>query len=187
MILASLVGENGKVLSFEPGVCYNLLTYNIEINPNLKDRITSYKIGAYNRNCIKSIVTNDLMDNGGIVDDLFSSENRSKDKVNSYNIDVVNMNDFIFKNYSNEDRSKIKFIKIDTEGLDFLILNNIREFISKYKPTIFIEWWNNEILSDIIFDIARQIDYNIIRSDNFNQAEPEDFYKKSNDLILIPK
>lgn len=187
LVLAELVGEDGKVLSFEPSISYDLLLNNIEINQNLKNRIITYQLGAYNRDCIKKIVTNSLMDNGGIVDDLFFLENRRKDMPNSYDINVVDINNFIFQRFSHQERLKIKFIKIDTEGLDFLILNNLREFIMEYKPIFFIEWWGNEILSDILFDITKQIGYVSLRSDNFEKATAEDFRRKSDDIILIPK
>jgi FkbM family methyltransferase len=187
LVLAKLVGENGKVLAFEPSINYDLLLENIKNNPNLSDRIRTYKLGAYNRDCIKKMVTNPSMDNGGITDDLFLSEHRSTNTNHSYDIDVVNMNSFLFREISEEERRKVKFIKIDTEGLDFLILNNLKPFIDKYKPILFIEWWNNEMLSDVIFDIVDQIGYNSIRDDNFEKVTAYDFNKKSENMILIPK
>jgi len=186
LVLGELVGEGGKVICLEPSITYDLLIKNIQINKDFIKRIQPYKIGAYNRYCIKKIVTSPQRDNGGIVDDLFSSEGRNN-RSNGYDIDVVNMNNFLFERYSEEERSRIKFIKIDTEGLDFLILNNLRPFINKYKPIIFIEWWNNELLSDVIFDIINQINYNSIRDDNFQKTGPEEFPQRAQNLILIPQ
>jgi len=183
LVLADLVGENGKVLAFEPAITYNLLIQNIERNPNLKNRINTYNVGAYNKYSIKKMATNPCLDNGGILDNLFVRDSRSQ----CYDVHLIDINDFINKSYSDSEKLKIKFIKIDTEGLDFVILNNLRPFLEYYKPVVFLEWWNNEVFSDMIFDISKQIGYNTIRDDNFQNTTSDEFNNRSENIILLPK
>jgi FkbM family methyltransferase len=49
----------------------------------------------------------------------------------------------ICNNYFTEEEIKnISFIKIDTEGYDREILSSSKDFLLKYKPVIFMEWFN---------------------------------------------
>ena len=61
------------------------------------------------------------------------------DKKTKLSVKTVDTNDFIFKNYVDH-LHKIKFIKVDAEGYDTHIVNNLKPLIDSIKPIIQMEW-----------------------------------------------
>jgi FkbM family methyltransferase len=83
-------------------------------------------------------------------------ENKDSLKIN-VTLDTV---DNLFLN------TKIDFIKIDTEGAEYDIINGAKEVIKKYKPLIFLECEENNLLQfDItekkLKELINNIDYKI--------------------------
>lgn len=128
MEFADLVGENGKVISFEPQrLVYYQLCANILINGY--DNITSYNLA------LSDEVTRLKMEN---LD--YHSENTiniGNAHLNAYThlayneVDVKPLDSFQFEN--------VAVIKIDVQGFEPKVLDGAIQTILKHKPVIFIE------------------------------------------------
>lgn len=179
--LASLaIGElrASKVISFEPNPeCFN----------KLKNNCTSNIYDLYNLACDNVYRTTEFAygeDNSGIMEGFSVQEERGNGK--RMNFECVDTLDFILDKYGLEDLKKIKFIKIDAEGMDYIILKNLKPLIKWTKPNIIIEWWGHISKNKFIFDIVKELCYTPYRSDNREIASEDQFNNRSNDLILLP-
>lgn len=176
-----LAGPTGKVIAFEPSPVIDKLKENINNNLNLSN-FEIHNFGLLDLDCEIDFFVTDSLDNGGIIDDaLFKEEGR----VANCTCKFVNGNNFLESKYK-EDLSKIRFIKIDTEGVDYIILKNLLTITKKYKPTYFVEWWGNQKISNSLFDVIDEMDYTALRDDNLLKTNREDFHNRSQNLILIP-
>jgi len=127
LILNELVGNSGKIYSFEPSKNLNQkLTSTIKINHLRNVTQVNLALGEsegsttlhYNRRQtgLSSIVSNSESDS-------LSEE-----------IKVTTLD-----NYSANLSGRVSFIKIDTEGYEPQVLNGATELIIRDKPTIYIE------------------------------------------------
>ena len=91
----------------------------------------------------------------------------------------INLEHFLSVNYPGK---KVSFIKLDTEGLDVMILDNIKGLIKKDRPVIMAEIFPfyQELLS-----VLQDIEYEIYSFETGLKVEPKDI--KIEDLILVPK
>jgi len=176
-----LAGPTGKVIVFEPSPVIDKLKENINNNLHLSN-FEVYNVGMLDLDCEKYFYVTPSLDNGGIIDDnLFKDEGRAP----NCKCKFVNGESFL-KNQYKEDISKILFIKIDAKGVDYIILKNLLAITKEYKPVYFVEWWNNQKISNFLFDIIDEMNYTPLRDDNFLKTNREDFHNKSQNLILIP-
>lgn len=182
LVMGYLAGQSGKVLAFEPSAVVNLLKRNVDNNIHLSN-FEIHNFGILDSDCEKNFYVTDSLDNGGIVgEDLFKNEKR----FTNCRCRFVNGDSFLKSQYK-ENLSKIRFVKIDTEGTDYLILENLLSFSKEYKPVYFVEWWHTRPVSDLLFNVIEKMDYNAIRDDDRHKARKEDFSTKSANIILIPK
>lgn len=126
---------NGKIYSFEiqPEII-NLFKENIELN-NLQDYIIINEFGLGDKNENKEFIISNNYDydlNPGSA----SLNNKDKnDKNKKETITIKKLDDLNIDN--------ISLIKIDVEGYELQALEGGIKTISKHKPTIIIEIWNN--------------------------------------------
>lgn len=171
-----------KVICFEPSLGrFELLKENIDRN-NLQDSFDAFNYAADDNNSKKKFFNTLSMDNGGFIKGFEEERNHGFFE----NVECVNLNNFLFCEYGRENLRKVSFIKIDAEGHDYRILENLAQFAKEFKPVIMVEWWHKEILNDKIFDAIEKIGYISYRSDNFLPVGRGDFNTKSNDLIILP-
>lgn len=162
----SCVGENGKVLAFEPNpITFDILKQNAEANP-------SFNIEPYNLACTHedgnfkfhysdpSIFN--IGTNGGYFDGIKNGEEIKK--FHSYEVDVVGVNVYDFVNKMGEDVvDRIKFIKSDTEGFDKEVLKTLRPIIEKNKPVLMVEAFQSLTKDEIndFYDTIKSFGYEL--------------------------
>ncbi|MBL4624626.1 MAG: FkbM family methyltransferase [Flavobacteriales bacterium] len=126
----------GKVYSFEPThYALEKLKRNIELNPNLADRITvtnSFISNEVNEKPDIKAYSSWKVDGSKEVDkhDIHGGTAKPADGVGSITLDA-------FCKEHNID--KIDFIKIDTDGHELQILTGSKEVINRHKPSIIFE------------------------------------------------
>ncbi|MBK8747255.1 MAG: FkbM family methyltransferase [Saprospiraceae bacterium] len=134
--LSLAAGKEGTVFSFDPNpYVYEILDQNAKLNPavtNIKTfnfAISEQEEEFYYNSSEASFC------NGGI-----SKEKQSRHGkfALSAKIQGIHLETFLEKNYP-ELISKIKLIKIDTEGYDKEIIRSIGNLLIKYKPVVITE------------------------------------------------
>lgn len=129
-----------KVISFEPNpVAYEIL----EKNTNLNSNIIPYNVGISDESKTECFHYSDYgFCNGG-----FATKTDYGVGVTGHVIPIdvylQKLDDFI------ENETNISLIKIDTEGHDYIILNNIKNIINKYKPYIITEIYTGSSYREI--------------------------------------
>ena len=134
--MALAVGKSGMVLSFDPNpIVFDILKANAELNPQFTN------IKPFN--CAISETDSEYYYNSSEAS--FSNGGISIEKENNHGkfqleqkIKGVNLNTFLHQNFE-KDLSKLRLIKVDTEGYDKEILKSIAPVIAKYKPVIIAE------------------------------------------------
>jgi len=127
----------GKIYSFEPQrLIFQMLCGNLAIN-NIFN-VHAYNLAFGSNNCRIQFQE----PNYNIPNDFgtFSLVNNTiNEKSENLIIDLYTVDNFI----SGMNINKIDLLKIDAEGMDLEILNSGIETIKKYKPAIFVEYFDN--------------------------------------------
>jgi FkbM family methyltransferase len=191
--LLDLVGPNGKVICFEP--CAEFIN-KFKQNIGSVNNVDLYQFACSSEYSKKSYAYH--IDNGGLVDEKTLNVNDHTYRVDfvdipRYNatqehvtlcVDTIDLCDFLNTRYKNQ-LHKIKFIKIDAEGFDCIILNNISPILKEIKPIIQIECWYE--LNEIIFNLADSIGYNVYKINGVEILNKTNVTSNDNNLILRPK
>ena len=131
--LSKLVGDTGKVYSFEPiPAVADCLEKTLE-EKMIKNVVLVRKPLHSSSNKELSF----LSDHNGLSS---VSEYRRKPFKYNYKLNSICIDDFI--NIPKD--KKISFIKIDVEGSEFRVLEGAIKTIKKYRPTIIFETWKNK-------------------------------------------
>jgi FkbM family methyltransferase len=191
--MALAVGKSGMVLSFDPNpIVFDILKANSELNTHLTN------IKPFN--CAISETDSEYYYNSSEAS--FSNGGISIEKENNHGkfqldqkIKGVNLDTFLHQ-YFEQDLSKLRLIKVDTEGYDKEILKSIAPVISQYKPVIIAECFpklNTEERIDLFNTIAKHgydLYYfrDIDRIDDTVKITADDMNKwKHFDIYAIPK
>lgn len=130
---------------------------------------------------------NNAMINGGIVDGSWDAETANIVKGMSggtLKIKGMPFIDLCEKYLTKDEIARIGFIKIDTEGHDIAIINNMQNFLSEHKPVLLTEWFfgysqiDNEKLFAAIYN-AGYVPHNP------TNMEPADLNHRIEDLLCI--
>ena len=129
LIFAKLVGEEGKVFSFEPDPTnFALLKKNIKIN-GYKNIIPIQKAVSNKTSKIKLHLSKSNYANHTIYD--------KKHNHKSIDVNVIKLDD-----YFNTYKGKIDFVKIDTEGVEEKVIKGMPNILNKNKNLkILSEFW----------------------------------------------
>lgn len=126
---------DAKVIAFEPYIeSYNNLKKNIEIN-NLQNIVTAhnYALGSSRKT-------------GGMVVANKSNTGMTKVEPNAPgDIEIRTLDEVVLNNVK-----RIDVLKIDVEGMEVELLKGAVQAISRYKPLIYVEAFENERLREII-------------------------------------
>lgn len=173
--MANLVGDEGLVLSFDPGPVYKILELNKQANPNLN--IDTFNVALTEEDGEYDFVYSGGMYNGGKLTEEIKIGRWTElaKKVKGIN--------FIKHFESKIDLSRIKFIKVDTEGYDYKILESLSEIITANRPVLYTEWWCFTEL-----EMQRFCDKYKYRSVNPFTMQPVvlDIRYRCDDLLLLP-
>ena len=200
LVMSKLCGPNGKVISLEPGpVSSALLMRNLYVN------------GAISLNTIqKTCAVTDFsgtaplfINSGGESDNQvhhniekyeFKNENpRTKVEVLADTLDKIIERETSY--------SKVRFVKIDTQGHEFFVLQGARQFIKnapdlailcEYAP--YLKSWENILVEDFyalliyfgfaVYD-ADNLEFGIINLDYLQKYYGETKAQKYTDLLLV--
>jgi FkbM family methyltransferase len=166
VIFASCLGDEGKVLAFEPNPkTFNVLQKHVDGNPQFNIIPYNYACTPENKKYTFNYSDPNIYDvgmNGGLFDGL-EKENEIKQFHNhKIEVDGVNITDFLNQNH-NDLINKIKFIKTDTEGLDKEVLKTLAPIIKSNKPVLMVEAFrslNKEEILDF-YNVLKSFDYEI--------------------------
>ena len=156
LLFAKLVGSEGKVFSFEPEPKnFELLTKNIEIN-NYENVITESKIVSdKNEKC--TLYTFETSSGANRI--YKPNENIN---VKPIEVDSISLDEY-FKN--SEFLKRIKFVKIDVEGAELLVLKSMKSIFQN----------NNNIKLLLEFNPKFLLEIGSKSSDFFNLLHSESF------------
>jgi FkbM family methyltransferase len=148
MCFATIVGEQGKVISFEPNP-YNLDRFkkNLEKNEDLSKIIDIRNVAVTNSNGSEKFVFSKNVDSGtssgGFLDRSDTALNRKfYELFEETETETVNLSDFT--------NPKPDLIKIDIEGFEGNLIKTNQEYLTKFKPTLIIEIHSIENMFDVL-------------------------------------
>ena len=125
LLMAQLVGENGKVYSFEPDpVNFQLLKKSVEIN-GYKNVVLIQKAVSNITNKVKLF----LGDNDSAINRIYDA--KLGDAKESIDVESVTIDE-----YFKENDELINFIKIDSEGSEAKIMNGMKQFLSRNQELV---------------------------------------------------
>jgi len=125
LLMAQLVGKNGKVYSFEPDpVNFQLLKKSVEIN-GFENVVLIQKAVSNITDKVKLFLGNDDSAINRIYDAKLGDTKESID-VESVTIDE----------YFKENDELVNFIKIDSEGSEVKIINGMKQFLSRNQELV---------------------------------------------------
>lgn len=124
-------GEEGKVFSFEfLDDNLNVFNKNLELNPNLKDKITIYKNALW-ENSKENLF---IIENGPASRCTLEEPDRYSQKIGTKSIDDL---------VESGEISKVDFIKFDIEGAELEALKGCEKTIKTFKPKLAICLYHN--------------------------------------------
>lgn len=184
LIASRIVGDNGKVISFEPSpITFSRLVENIKLN-DLKN-IDTRNIGLSN---VNDELTFYISKNGY---DAWNSFAPSQDNKLEGAIQVsVSTLDAELENI---EKSKIKLIKMDVEGWEKFVLKGGSDFFVNYNPIVMVEFTEENTFNagypvHDIYDIMKDFGYEwfTIKQGELI-SETKRLYYPYNNLIAIKK
>jgi len=132
---------------------------------------------------------NNAMINGGVIDQNWDAGTAATVKGMTGNIITISGLPFdeLCKKYLTEQEiSKIGFVKIDTEGHDIEIIRGMRDFLQQHKPVLLTEWFfgYSKADSERLFNVIYEAGYVPHYPETMEQA---DINHRSEDLLCIHK
>jgi FkbM family methyltransferase len=129
LVAAKQVGDNGRVIAFEPvGTVFNRLRENIALS-NLANTDTEQK-AVFNKNQTLEIHLASHKNLG-----MSSIYHHDTESGTSEQVSTVRLDDYL----AGHPVAKIDMIKIDIEGAEMFALQGMKGSLRKFKPEIFIE------------------------------------------------
>ena len=165
LFAAHVVGETGKVISFEPiENLYRQFTRSIAANKKEKPwlNIEPHCLGAGETSHSAPIFFS-RQNMGG------SSLVISDGTQGFRQIQIVNLDDFL------GEESQINFIKIDVEGYEYYVLKGLKAIISQHRPKIIFEYSPGfykqlgETHAFEIYDFLSGLNYKIVDLENLDK------------------
>lgn len=152
--------KGGRTIVFEMGPPFDVLAFNVELNPQLN--IDIYRKAVSNKFGVVQYSSGCQGCNGGIADD-------ARGKTMGEKVESVRLEPFLIETYGSDILKNISFIKIDTEGHDIVILKDLKNStLIETKPVFWIEWFAGYRSGDpkvctpksqALFDVIHEIGY----------------------------
>lgn len=134
LYFSSLVGDEGKVFAFEPGV-EDILQNNVTINNAKNVEVVAKAVG-------KELAELELFMGDNFLDS--SMVNKLSTHVNTKKVDVVTLDSFV----EEKGLKKLDFIKVDIEGAEEDAIRGSIETIKKFKPKWSISSYHTDFEGD---------------------------------------
>ncbi|MFN3188083.1 MAG: FkbM family methyltransferase [Candidatus Paceibacteria bacterium] len=127
LMASSIVGERGRVLSFEPlDNLFNQLSKSIELNSFNNIKLIKKACGNSIEEAVIGISQKNIGGSSIVNIDTFTQ--KQKISITTLDIELENVID------------KLDFIKIDVEGYEYEVLLGANNLITKFKPKILLEF-----------------------------------------------
>lgn len=165
-----------KVYALEPDpAIYKALKTNCKLNPQLGVR--PIQIAISDKSSTETLHARKAYGNSSS-----SLLYRSNDNLNSKTVKTLKIQDFV----ESIDLTTIDFIKIDTEGGEFIFLKHWHEFLRNFnyptllisfhlgqlKENIFLQRFQNKIIARAVFKLCKKLNINLFNS-TINQEVSE--------------
>ena len=183
-IASQAVGSGGKVFAFEPSpTTYSLLSKTMTIN-NATGIIKTYQqaVGSQ-QGKTTFFISNDQADNSN------SLVNYKEDRpLHGIDINVTTIDFFV----SEQQLSKVDFVKIDVEGAEFDAIKGAVNTFKKFKPVCILAIHPEPIIAkgdtvEDMYDFIQQMNYTILYHNQPISREAFCANKQLIDLHLIPR
>lgn len=162
LYFSKLVGENGKIICFEPNK-YNLLRIknNFSLNPILTGSIELYNIGLSDQNeFTKMLISDDIESGHASASQLVKGGNiaisQSELLKMGFFEEIVQMK--TLDTFVKENGLVPDVIKIDIEGAEILFLKGAMKTLIDHKPILFIEL-HNVFAACFVAKFLKQLNY----------------------------
>ena len=165
--------QDKRIFAIEPTqYCYEKLTKNIDLNPELKKNITVVQGFLSNKNLLPDNIYSSW--------DLSSKQEKHKEhkgvKKTTTNSKVFSLDEFteIYKISSS-------LIKCDVDGNELFVFESGKNYLKKYKPKIVMElapylYEENNYKSYDLFQLIRSYGYNFYNTQNFKKIHSIEEY-----------
>ena len=153
--LAQLVGKVGKVFSFEPQrILFQILNANVALNSMINVHAYDYGLGVENTyTYIYDNVDYSKATNPGSISLECLMANKEENKSNLRKTKIVSLDNFY-------DEPRLKFIKIDVEGMEKDVLLGAKNTIKKYRPILYVENDRRDKSKELI-ELIQSYDYRL--------------------------
>ena len=189
--LRACVGESGKVLAFDPNPHeYPNLVENVKLN-NFKN-VETYDFGISPRDGEQEFLYSEDFYNGGI---------KTTEIQAGYFPDLISLpckNWTTLPDSIKRDFNNASLIKIDTEGSDLSILEELSECIMTSRPCIVTEWWATPSYTEAMGSFLKAKNYICFSKKNGNKLDLEydslavwkatkmGYCEKEHDVFFVP-
>jgi FkbM family methyltransferase len=174
-------GKEGLVLALDPNkIVYKILEQNSKLNPEKTNIVPLCAAATAEDGDFYYHSSEATFNNGGISTTRKSSHGKfSLDST----IRGVNVQKYINANLTDY-VEKISFVKIDTEGLDYVVLQSISELLSQHRPVVIAECFKkaSKQLRFAMVDFLNAKSYEMYHVDDF--SENATFTKLSKEGML---
>ena len=193
MPMALAVGKSGIVLGLEPNpYVYKILEKNSVLNPDNTNIIPLPFAATEEDGEFVFNYSDASFCNGG-----FLSQIKNRKHKHNYELKVPgkNLKRFLDENYFDR-LSQLSLIKVDAEGYDKEILNDMADLISAYRPNIMAECYKRltQEEREELYDSMAKHDYDIYCIDGFESSTSRVLLskdkmniKKHFEMLAIPK
>jgi FkbM family methyltransferase len=158
MLGSRLVGENGRIIAFEPTrSTFEALNENLKMNNCQNVKTERLALGDTEGTIFLGDVPNDAMN---FID---------KNKKSGEEVQLKLLDNYLKEN----DIQKVNFIKIDIEGAEMLCFRGATDMLKTHRPTIIMEC--NEMWSKrfdySVFDLLQFLSQFGYRFDNYDEGQ----------------
>ncbi len=180
LLMAKLVGSTGMVIAVEPGpMTYARLRANLAHNPALAQRVQAVQVG--------------LSDRPGVLywhEDPAAPGNASLAASGETRVEVTTFDDLVARHCPD---ARIRFIKIDVEGMELEVIRGAMNAIRTHRPVVLyesIEEFRQRRGFDVFAEIRQLflgLDYQFYGRDASGVIHPlVDLPALPNDTIAVP-
>ena len=187
------LAPHGKVYAFEPTFyAYSKLKRNLELNPELAERIVSIQSFVsskmFGEHYVKAYASWKV---AGTVEGerhpIHSGIVKTADGIGAVSVD-----DFCEQNQI----ARLDFIKIDTDGYEFEVLSGAKKTIAKFRPAVIFEvgmyvMEEKHIDFSVYLQFFNLLNYSLFNSNNLKEIKADNYHKHiplkgTIDILALP-
>ncbi|WP_300662153.1 FkbM family methyltransferase [Fluviicola sp.] len=171
-------GLNPVVYAFEPyPKTFRKLESNIRLNRTAQ--IRAFNIGLSNQKGLLHMTQHSPSNSGGF--------RMTTDTQNAVSVPVISLDEFV----SEQNISRIDFIKIDVEGFELTVLSGAKQVIQQFRPVLVFEYSVENILAqngniEEALNGILENNYKISTKEGLSDLKTILSLKEQTDLICIP-